>query len=880
MATSRLVLWLVTVLAIASHSNDVNALAQSSPAPSLQTPSELIMDSSGRLRGIRSSTASDFVLGAVIPIHDSAENSSGMLCGTDLTFQGVQRVETILYVLDQINGDPAILPNITIGYDIRDTCRSPNIAIDEALDITLSGEAKPETCLASNSSTNAPSEGEPFLVGVIGAEPSGVSVAIANLFRQFMVTQISYLSTSPLLNDRNHYTYFLRVVPSDNIQAAAMFEFVTMLNWTLVSTVHSDDAYGSFGIEEFKKISAQNGNRVCVDYSGVLKASFKSEDFRRVAVELLSESSERTNVVILFSATNLAKSFLSAVANVQQTRKFIWIVSDSLVNADIAEYYNVLTETYGFHPSSAVYKPFEDQFIKTTISNNQRDLIWYTEYCETILEGDCTGNFSVASHPSYLEDAAGSLVVDAVYSLAIGLDRFLKENCQHPVTWNKTTQTCVGQKKSLTRSTLLNYIQDSNFTSPTNSEVSFDSNGQREGKYSIFTIQQVGNDIDYVEVATYNPITRTLDISSMTPPTLESSCKSCYPGFIYIPVEGSCCDICQPCLHNQTTSNETDPPTKCTTCQFRYWGNDPLNGNSFCQLLPDSYLKPSDAWGAIIISLSAIGLLATLILCVLFGIFWNNPLIKVIGYDLVVMLLLALFFSFVAPILHVIHPSIFICLVKRSSIWLCVPLILVSLLVKEMSFVRKDNNEIFSKTLYRVVVCLIIWAGGAILAVVSLISVHPDSVFVLIDDNISATPVLEVRCKETHLIILVLLVIYNSLIVLLTIGLSIYTMRHKGDYKATRIIGATAIVSSVVWLAFIPSVFITRHSTYQSGVLATTILLVAYVVLVLIFGPLVILLMQYHILDTKRKKYKVQSDKSQEQKDFIDHILTENSSSL
>ena len=37
-----------------------------------------------------------------------------------------------------VNNDPQVLPNITLGYDIKDTCISENIALDESVDLVLS----------------------------------------------------------------------------------------------------------------------------------------------------------------------------------------------------------------------------------------------------------------------------------------------------------------------------------------------------------------------------------------------------------------------------------------------------------------------------------------------------------------------------------------------------------------------------------------------------------------------------------------------------------------------------------------------------------------------------------------------------------------------
>lgn len=40
-------------------------------------------------------------------------------CGAVREQYGIQRVEAMMHTLDRINADPAILPNITLGCEIR-----------------------------------------------------------------------------------------------------------------------------------------------------------------------------------------------------------------------------------------------------------------------------------------------------------------------------------------------------------------------------------------------------------------------------------------------------------------------------------------------------------------------------------------------------------------------------------------------------------------------------------------------------------------------------------------------------------------------------------------------------------------------------------------
>ena len=42
---------------------------------------------------------------------------------------GMDMLEAMLYAIDSVNSDPNLLPNLTLGYDIRDTCKRENVAM-------------------------------------------------------------------------------------------------------------------------------------------------------------------------------------------------------------------------------------------------------------------------------------------------------------------------------------------------------------------------------------------------------------------------------------------------------------------------------------------------------------------------------------------------------------------------------------------------------------------------------------------------------------------------------------------------------------------------------------------------------------------------------
>ncbi|XP_044067736.1 metabotropic glutamate receptor 7-like isoform X2 [Siniperca chuatsi] len=202
-------------------------------------------------------TEGHLTLGGLFPVH--ARGSDGMPCGDLKKENGIQRLEAMMYALDQINQDEQLLPNITLGARVLDTCSRDTYALEQSLTFV-------QALITKDTSDVRCTNGEPpvfvkpeKVVGVIGASASSVSIMVANILRLFQIPQISYASTAPELSDDRRYDFFSRVVPPDSFQAQAMVDIIRALGWTYVSTIASEGSYGEKGVEAFTQLSKEAG---------------------------------------------------------------------------------------------------------------------------------------------------------------------------------------------------------------------------------------------------------------------------------------------------------------------------------------------------------------------------------------------------------------------------------------------------------------------------------------------------------------------------------------------------------------------------------------------------------------------------------------------
>ncbi|GAB0194392.1 metabotropic glutamate receptor 7 [Grus japonensis] len=127
----------------------------------------------------------DITLGGLFPVH--AKGPPGVPCGDIKKENGIHRLEAMLYALDQINSDPDLLPNVTLGARILDTCSRDTYALEQSLTFV-------QALIQKDTSDVRCTNGEPpvfvkpeKVVGVIGASGSSVSIMVANILRLFQV---------------------------------------------------------------------------------------------------------------------------------------------------------------------------------------------------------------------------------------------------------------------------------------------------------------------------------------------------------------------------------------------------------------------------------------------------------------------------------------------------------------------------------------------------------------------------------------------------------------------------------------------------------------------------------------------------------------------
>ncbi|XP_014379393.1 metabotropic glutamate receptor 6-like [Alligator sinensis] len=813
----------------------------------------------------------DITLGGLFPVH--SRGPAGVPCGAVKKEKGIHRMEAMLYALDQVNSDPQLLPNLTLGARILDTCSRDTYALEQSLTFV-------QALIQKDTTEVRCSDGRPPIlprpervVGVIGASASSVSIMVANVLRLFAIPQISYASTAPELSDNTRYEYFSRVVPPDSYQAQAMVDIVQALGWNYVSTLASEGNYGESGVEAFGQISREAGG-LCIAQSIKIPREPKPGEFDKLIKRLMETPNARG--IILFANEDDIKRVLEAAAQANLTGHFLWVGSDSwgAKTAPVLGHEDVAEGAVTILPKRTPIEGFDQYFTSRSLENNRRN-IWFAEFWEddfsckltrpgsaagSELARKCTGAERIGQDSPYEQEGKVQFVIDAVYAMAHGLHAMHQALCPGAPGLCPLMDPLDGHD-------LLQFIRAVSFNGSAGTPVTFNENGDAPGRYDIFQYQVTNASTPgYRAIGTWTETLR-LNLEDMQwsggsraiPPSLCS--LPCGPGERKALVKGvPCCWHCELCDGYRYQADEST----CLPCPY---DQRPSHNRTSCEPTPVVTLGWGSPWAAVPVALAVVGMGATLFVLVTFVRHNDTPVVRASGRELSYLLLAGILLVYLATFLLVAEPQASVCAGRRLLLGQGLAVTYAALLTKTNRIYRIFEQGKKSVTPPRFISprSQLVIAGGLSLvqAAGALAWVAASPPHAVVDfargrhgDPREARAVL--RCDMSDLSILGCLAYGLGLMATGTI----YAVKARGvpeAFNEAKPVGFAMYTTCVVWLAFVPIFFGTAQAEeklyVQTATLTVSLSLSASVPLGLLFLPKVhVVLLRPELNVAKRKR--------------------------
>ncbi|XP_013362658.1 PREDICTED: vomeronasal type-2 receptor 116-like [Chinchilla lanigera] len=606
-----------------------------------------------------------------------------------LTPSNYQNYLAFAFAIEQINRNPRLLPNISLGYEFHNFINSHWMMLESSF-ILLTGQHKIPNYTCERGSKCA------AVLTEMSWDTSGQIGPLLDLYR---FPQVTFGSFDPTLTDSGQYSSLHQVAPKDTYLALGMVSLMLHFHWTWVGLLIAE---GQKGLQFLSDIRAEmDRNRVCVAFVKMVSTVAVSYFSFTKQHDVLTADPASANVVVIYYDTDSTHDVKYNMVQDSVTCK-VW-VTNSRWHADLSgrdfildpfhgtlvfsHHYEQISGFKKFVQEATPFKYPEDNYLFVYWSKN-----FDCSFSDCALK-DCTPNASVAWLPPNRFDTAMNdrsyNIYNAVYAVAHALHAMLFEEVQRPPMRN-------GQVRMFHPWQLHRFLKNIQFHNPAGDQVNLDNRRKLDSEYDILNYWNFPGGLRLKgKVGTFSShaprgqkLTLSEDMiewatgSTETPRSVCS--ESCNPGFRKSPQEGkaACCFDCTPCADNEI-ANGTDME-QCVKCPDHQYANTQRN---HCLRKAVTFLAYGDPLGKALVG-TTLGLTTlTAAVLVLFVEHRNTPIVKANNRALSYTLLISLTCCFLCSLLFIGRPSTTTCILQQTTFAVVFTVAVSSVLAKTITVV-------------------------------------------------------------------------------------------------------------------------------------------------------------------------------------------------
>ncbi|KAM9852837.1 extracellular calcium-sensing receptor-like [Aulostomus maculatus] len=806
----------------------------------------------------------DIILGGLFSLHDMVEEPHLSFTSTPpptqctrFNFRTYRWMQTMIFAVEQINRDGELLPNITLGYKIYDSCSTPHQALRATMELMGSANGS-----LGKGRMHGESSCHEIVPTVIGDGGSTQSLVVARFLGVFSVPQVSYFSSCACLSDKKKFPAFLRTMPSDFFQVDALVQLVKHFGWTWVGVIAGDDAYGRGGANIFADEVRRLG--VCVALHEIIP---KNREQTAISLIISKIHSSRAAVILVFAVEQDAAALFDEALREGLTG-IQWLASEAWSTAAVLstpkKYHPILQGSMGFairraripglqdfllrlNPSSS--EAFKDPFVKP---------FWEEVFKCSLGEGQerggggkppCSGAEDLRNVSNIYSDVSQLRISYNVYKAVYAIVYALKSMRSCEKGRGPFMQQACPDTDNIEPWQLLHYVKRVKYLNSFGDEIKFDENGDPAAMYDLVNWQlRPSGEIEFVTIGRFDETNtfggQKLQIQeqniewngNQTKVPLSVCSNICQPGTrkAIRPNFPICCHDCVVCTAGEI-SNQTDA-IECVRCLPEFWSN---TERTACVPKRLEFLSFSDTMGVTLMAISLIGSCCTVVVVFIFSYHRTTPIVKANNSELSFLLLFSLTLCFLCSLTFIGRPSEWSCMLRHTAFGitfvLCISCILGKTIVVLIAFKASLPGSNVMK-----------WFGPAqqkaIITFCTLIQVIICAVWLVVAPPTPRqlipreSAIVILLCDEGSYIAFGLVLGYIGLLACLCLLLAFLARKLPGNFNEARIITFSMLIFCAVWVAFIPA-YISSPGKYSTVTEVFAILASSYGLLGCIFAP-------------------------------------------
>ncbi|XP_018414826.1 PREDICTED: extracellular calcium-sensing receptor-like [Nanorana parkeri] len=758
----------------------------------------------------------------------------------------------LVFATKEVNENPDLLPNITLGFQMYDSCFFEASALQATIQVT-SGDR--------HRIPNYNCGPQPIVPAIIG-DLSTSSMAIARVLGLWKLPQVSYIASHPSLSNKREFPSFFRTTISTESQPQALIELCKKFRWTWIGLlVSSSDNYIQ-DVVALKREAAKNG--ICISFLETVSYG-RSVKKMPMIIEYIRKSTVK--VIILYCSPAEGDMIFVEVVQQNLTEK-LWIGIESWYTSPVVQnknFWKVLNGTIGIAKSRNVLPHFSS-FLNSLNPSVYPKMLSITQFWGNLFKCKWRlneGNTSLSSAGVAGQTCTGleKIVTDDIREFSDSTSQavYMAHNALYAIVHALHSQmSCksgegpfklksCADKYNIQPWQLLYYLKRVHFVNTAGKEVFFDANGDIYGNFDILNWHVEGNQGRYVKVGSFDTFVSDREKLSINESSITwvgspnkvpySVCSdNCSAGYWKAPQKGqpACCFDCIPCPEGMI-SNETNS-ISCYICPEDQWPN---NGKNKCDPKVIEFLSYEEPLGMVMSFFSILFSVITGLIFYIFLKFRDTVVVKVNNRNLSYLILLSLKFCFLCPLMFIGYPTSLICTFRQSVFGIifsfCISCILAKTIIVVLAF-KATNPGSNLKTWVSFKTAIIIIVNSTFFQMLIMLTwVVKFSPFLEHNYHILVGIIL-IECNEGSVVMFYCTVGYLGVLATISFVVAFLARNLPDSYNEAKYITFSMLTFLSVWSTFIPA-YLSTKGKYIVAVEIFAILLSSFGLLCCIFAP-------------------------------------------
>uniref|UniRef100_A0A8D2ISU2 G-protein coupled receptors family 3 profile domain-containing protein n=1 Tax=Varanus komodoensis TaxID=61221 RepID=A0A8D2ISU2_VARKO len=761
-----------------------------------------------------------------------------------------QHVLALAFAVKEINEDPRILPNITLGFHIFNSYYTARMTFKAILNL-LSTQHRFVPNFKCHNQNN--------VIALIGGCLSEISANIAIFSATHRTPQLTYGSFLPPQGAKKQMPFLYQMVPNEVQQYLGAVRLLQHFGWTWIGLAAVYDDRGNRFLQTMVPMLSQHG--ICYEFIlRIPKLDYVDEIIGwawkdRKSFEIAFAS--KANVFFVYGEPPSVQIlrillFVAPVLGLPPLCK-VWIVTSHWDFALLPLHRNWDTQTFhgsitfsvhsnqplGFRKFVQMVKPSwakGDGFIQDFWENAFNCLLSMADVMQEDKES-CSGDEKLETLPGILFEmnmmGHSYNVYNSVYAVA-----HASLAIQNVQPW----QVAVPQYYFLHH-----FLSSISFNNTAGDTVHFNENGELVSEFDVTNWLLFPNgSVVRLKVGRLDPqapagqehshILFLFHSASLQALPLSVCNDHCYPGYNRKKREREpfCCYDCAACPKGMISNRkDMDACVKCPEEQY------PSKKQTQCIPRDLSYLSYGEALGIILIFLAICFSSTTALVLGFFLKHKETPIVKANNRSITYILLISLHLCFLCPLLFIGQPGKVTCLLRQMIFGIIFSVALSSILAKTitvlLAFMATKPGSRMRKRMGKGLANSISLSGSLIQAAICALWLSTTPPFPDVDMHLLVEKII-LECNEGSAAMFYCVLGYLGSLAIVSFIVAFLARKLPNSFNEAKFITFSMLVFCSVWISFVPA-YLSTKGKYVVAVEIFAILSSSAGLLGCIFGP-------------------------------------------